>query len=200
MWVEEHAQKHICLPIAGGRSDRCGARVLRNNLVVRVPQPELVQTLPQVLAVLRIADILPLGRQDLLQSREQGRALVGLQFVNEYKSWLTPAVGRVELKRVTGLHAVRSPVLIAASDPDCTTMQNGRPPASGSLWFRKEATSTQSDDACLDDDSVKTGLDGYGHLSDGTDGDAADLLAEKIASYTRPERVPDRVVDIFEKQ
>ena len=47
---------------------------------------------------------------------------------------------------------------------------------------------------------MKTGLDGYGHLSDGTDGDAADLLAEKIASYTRPERVPDRVVDISEKQ
>ena len=48
--------------------------------------------------------------------------------------------------------------------------------------------------------SVKTVLDVYGHLYEGADGDAADRLDQQIASYSRPERVPDRVVDISEKQ
>ena len=48
--------------------------------------------------------------------------------------------------------------------------------------------------------SVKTVLDVYGHLYEGADGDAADRLDEQIGSYSRPERVPDRVVDISEKQ
>jgi len=48
--------------------------------------------------------------------------------------------------------------------------------------------------------SVKTDLDVYGHLYEGADGDAADRLDEQTASYSRPERVPDRLVDIAEKQ
>ncbi|MFQ5968685.1 MAG: tyrosine-type recombinase/integrase [Acidimicrobiia bacterium] len=44
--------------------------------------------------------------------------------------------------------------------------------------------------------SVRTVLDVYGHLYDGADEAAADALQEQIASYSRPGRVPDQVVEL----
>jgi integrase len=48
--------------------------------------------------------------------------------------------------------------------------------------------------------SVKTVLDVYGHLYEGADGDVADRLDKQIASYSHAERVPDRVVDLSDRQ
>ena len=47
--------------------------------------------------------------------------------------------------------------------------------------------------------SVRTVLDVYGHLYQGADEAAAAALDEQIASYSRPERVLDRVVDLPKK-
>jgi len=44
--------------------------------------------------------------------------------------------------------------------------------------------------------SVRTVLDVYGHLYEGADEAAAEGLDKQIASYSRPEHVPDRVIEL----
>ena len=112
--------------------------------------------------------------------------------------WIFPAPGGGPLRRTGWVRRHWKPALRAAGLDDDLGTHTLRHSHVALLIAQGEHPKVIADR--LGHTSVKTVLDVYGHLYEGADGDAANRLDEKIASYTRPERVTDRVVDISAKQ
>ncbi len=112
--------------------------------------------------------------------------------------WIFPAPEGGPLRRTGWVRRHWKPALVAAGLDDDLGTHTLRHSHVALLIAQGEHPKVIADR--LGHTSVKTVLDVYGHLYEGADGDAADRLDEQIASYSRPERVPARVVDIAEKQ